>query len=99
MFALFSPLMKDHPSSKTTICVNHRVVSQEGDYCNYNPYIVCNFLSALCSLHTIRDYCILSSKFYRLKLVLLSNPCLTFSVNTVVPLLRDHPVVHTDGGL
>ena len=25
--------MKDHPSSKTTICVNHGVVSEEGDYC------------------------------------------------------------------
>ena len=29
----FLPLKKDHPSSKITICVNHRVVSQEGDYC------------------------------------------------------------------
>ena len=37
-FALFSPLMKDHLSSKTTICVNHTVVSEEGDYCIANSY-------------------------------------------------------------
>ena len=34
----FPPLMKDHPSSKTAICVNHRVVSQEGDYCILREY-------------------------------------------------------------
>ena len=30
--------MKDHLSSKTTTCVKHRVVSQEGDYCTYTSY-------------------------------------------------------------
>ena len=44
----FLPLMKDHPSSKTTICVNHRVVSQEGDYCKwFFCYLLPYFLRTL----------------------------------------------------
>ena len=53
-FALFSPL-KDHPSSKATICVNHRVISQEGDYC-ITQYFVdimsCVFFSSVTAVQS-----------------------------------------------
>ena len=49
--------MKDHPSSKTTICVNHRVVSQEGDYCSTkSKYSILKYICSL-SFGYLKQHC------------------------------------------